>query len=89
MEVPHIPTAMTVLISVSERHHFIDRSTAVGDLLDPPINQTIDPTLLITVNVASERPLTYAQQTGRFFLRQPAFRPRPIRLLKPHLPDLL
>ena len=89
VEVLDVPALVTPLVERLETDDLVDRGFAVRDLLDPPVDQTVQAGFLIAVDVTPERPLTDPQQPRRFLLREPPVLPARIGFFEPHHPYLL
>jgi hypothetical protein len=67
----------------------LDRSTLMGNLFQPRVNQPLKPRGFITHQIATKRPLANTQQKGRLPLGQTPRTPAVIGFFKSHLPELL
>jgi hypothetical protein len=89
VEVLDVPALVAPLVERLKANHFVDRRLAVRHLLDPPVDQSVQPGLLVAVDMAPKRPLTHSQQLRRLLLGEPLVLPARIGFFEPHHPDLL
>ena len=89
VEMPGTPVCVPCSIALGQSHDLIHGCPAVGCPGDPLVVEGLQPSVVVPLDVASERAVGNSQDPGRLLLRESLFRPSVVRFLEPFHPDLL
>ena len=89
VEMFDVPSQVLAPVFLGQPHHLVHRSQAIGSLLQPTVNQTLQSQGLVASQVTPKTTLANPQYQRRLGLRKPARRPPYIGFLESHLANLL